>query len=159
MDIQELFLLEDKTELVKELKSQVPDHLPKIEDVTKQLNPKEHKVFDKAFRPDKLVREDNGQTRNEKVARIGVAMQKLIIKKAVSFLFGNPVKVTAEVQDDKEKAILETIKNILTKNKINSFNRRIARTLFSCGHVAELWYPVPIDKVQTNEHGINFNLF
>ncbi len=157
MDIKSLLLLDDKKEIVKELKSQAPNHLPKIEDVEKYLDPKKHKIFDKAFRPDKLIREDDGATRNEKVARIAIAMQKLIIKKAVSFLFGNSVTITAETADDKEKAILETIKNILTKNKINSFNRKIARTLFSCGQVAELWYPVPIEKKQTNEHGINFN--
>jgi len=58
-------------------------------------------------------------TRTEKVARIAVAIQKLIIKRAVSFCFGNPVEYNATPANEQEKAVLFALKRILKDVKSN----------------------------------------
>ena len=86
---------------------------PEVEKYKKQLEPTKHLVYDHSVRPDKLVKTDEavdmnsipqenrlldlGQknrtanVRPEPVSRIAVSLQELIVKRAVSFLFGNTV--------------------------------------------------------------------
>lgn len=156
MTIEEILLLDD-TEKIKQLKNGRGSDLPDIEQIKKWLDPKGHKVFDKAIRPDKLVRTNtNGveSTKPEPVGRIGLALQKLIIKRAVAFLFGNPVNIIANTQTDTQNKILEAVKQIFREVKINSHNRKIARDLFSCTEVAELWYPRPLSEQEVPKYGI-----
>lgn len=152
MNIEEIFQL-DITNQIKELKKGRNSELPDIESIKKQLDPKKHKVFDQSERPDKLVNAKEG-TRTEKVARIGLALQKLIIKRAVSFLFGNPIDILANTQNQTQDKILKAVKEILNDVKINSHNRKIARQLFSCTEVAELWYPMALSANENPKYGI-----
>lgn len=121
---------------------------PDTETILKQWDPAKHDIFNPALRPDKTVyvptynekgEETGTTTRIEKVTRIAVAFQKLIVKRAASFLFGNPVKVTA---DDEKAPIVDAINRILKAVKQNGMNRRIARHLFAGTEVAEYWYAV-----------------
>lgn len=124
---------------------------PNMEEISKQWNPKGHDIWDKAKRPDKTVKRDvGGETvsTTESVARIALALQKLIVKRAASFLFGNEVIINSSklnLSDQEEKA-LEVLKKILSKNKEKSHNKRLARELFKCTEVAEVWYPVESSK-------------
>jgi SPP1 family phage portal protein len=90
-----------------------------------------------------------GNIRLEPVGRIPVSLQKLIVKRAASFLFGNDVLISAEAKAEKEKQVLEAVKKILTANKSNTLNKKMARTVFSCTEAAELWFPVPVEKTMT----------
>lgn len=169
MNLDELFTKaeENPGDLIKELQSRRNAPLPDAEEAAKQLDPSQHDIFDRKIRPDKWVKvnpEDEGDNvinvnpdddepkrgyRIEKVARIAIALQKLIVKRAVAFLFGNPVKLNAEAENKTQKKILKAIKRILFDVKADSLNRKIARQVFSCCECAELWYPVPVDKTST----------
>lgn len=157
--------------IIDDLKNHRGSEAPEIDSFKNQLDPLKHDVFDPIKRPDKWVKVDpddpnangensihqdaetgminvtsstsSGETmRREKVARVAIAIQKLIVKRAVSFLFGNPVELDAKVENDIQKAILKAIERVMFDVKDKSHNRRIARTLFTSTEVAELWFPV-----------------
>jgi hypothetical protein len=129
---------------------------------TKQLDPLQHDVFDKIKRPDKKVKIDPDDPdfqpsentvsvmdgteatgyRMQAVERVALALQKLIVKRAVAFTFGNPVELNADAEGELQKAVVKAIKRVMYDCKSKSLNRKVARNLFSCQEVAEVWYPV-----------------
>ena len=128
---------------------------PKVKLLDDQFNPPGHRINDRAYRPDKPIKgtrtvlrqgkevEEKYIERWEEVNRIAVSLQKKIVNSAVSFVFTTPVAQKAEVKKgSKEEIVFEALKSIYFKNKINSFNRRVARELFRYGEFAEYWYPV-----------------
>lgn len=151
----------DATNVINELKKR-PKPNTDIEKAKKQLNPLDHDVFNEHLRPNKKVKvdpEDAATDENvtkvvgvegaeptgyrwEKVARIALAIQKLIVKRAVSFLFGNPVTLDATPEGEGQESVLKAVKRILYDNKEKSMNRKVARNIMSCAEVAELWYQV-----------------
>jgi SPP1 family phage portal protein len=162
MDINQLLAGENTGAIIAELKSGRKSAEPKTEVYESQLNPALHDVNDPAKRPDKKVKMDAPEqaeqteqtiqvtagggteenTRIEKVARIALAIQKLIVKRAVAFTFGHPVMLNAEPESDDEKTVLRAVKRVLFDTKGRTLNRKIAREIFSTTEAAELWYPV-----------------
>ena len=116
--------------------------LPNPVEAQKALNPALHPVNDPVLRRDKQVQTSEG-TRLERVARIALPLQQLIIKRSVAFLFGTPVRYECDSEDKQHQQAYKAILKILAQAKDNSLNRRIARATFSFGECAELWYPVP----------------
>lgn len=164
MKLKDIIQSENPTDQISALQSGRNHPIPDAEQAKKALDPKLHDINDPIKRKDKQVRVDvdaesdsakkvitaDGEavaTRTEKVARIAVAIQKLIIKRAVSFCFGNPVEYNATPANDQEKAVLFALKRILKDVKSNSMNRKIGRAIFGFKECAEYWYPVP------KEHG------
>ncbi len=159
MKIADITQKKEVKDIIKDLKSGRLKGLPDVERAKKALDISKHDVNDVAIRPNKKVRESRKgapakrvtsssaageeQTREEKVARIAVALQKLIIRRSAAFLFGNPVEYTAQPQDENEKRAFDILKKILKKAKEKSLNKRVARTTFAFKECAELWYPVP----------------
>jgi len=154
MTIEEILALEPQ-EMISELKKGRNSSLPEVAKYIKAIDPKGHDIFDAAKRPDKLIKETDDRTRTEPVARIGIAMQKLIVKRAVAFVFGNPVELNMESEDATDKKIYDAVVEILSDAKIDSLNRRVAKSLFSCTEVAELWYPQPIKPEEEPLYGID----
>lgn len=165
MDIKELFLDENKDSkaIIAELKSKRNMEAPDSGAFKQQLDPLKHDVYDRIKRPDKKVKIDpddpeyqtndnnvmnvnGGETptgwRYEPVARVALAIQKLIVNRAVSFVFGNAVTLDSSAENDNEKAVLKALKRVMYDIKEKSFNRKVARNIFSCTEVAEYWYPV-----------------
>ncbi len=146
------------SEIVEKIKKTRTDSQPDIAAINNQLNPANHDVMNESIRPNKQVKIDSNNTetatytsnsettetdtRIEKVARIAIAFQKLIVKRAVSFTYGNPLILNYEPQSDSEKTVLNGIKKILLKNKETSLNRKIGKAMFSCTEAAEYWYPI-----------------
>lgn len=144
---------------------------PKVKLLDDQFNPPRHRINDRAYRPDKPIKntrkvlrqgkevEEKYIERWEEVNRIAVSLQKKIVNTAVSFVFAIPVQQKADTEKgSKEEIVFNAQKAILSKNKINSFNRRIARELFRYGEVAEYWYPVELglgEGKKKNLYGIN----
>ena len=153
MKIEEILAL-DPEEIVKKLKlGRQSDEI----DVTKYmnaLNPIKHDIYDEVKRPKKEVQREDGSKYFEDVARIGLSMQKLIVKRSASFLFGNEVKLSAETTTANHEKILNAVKEILKHVKIKSLNRRMAKVLLSCTEVAEVWYPVD-NITEKNLYGID----
>jgi SPP1 family phage portal protein len=148
MNLEEIKALQPKEKIEELMKGRVTE-MPDLKNILKAIDVKKHSIFDKTLRADKIIKTDDGSTKVESVARIGFALQKLIVKRAVAFLFGNPVEYTS--QSDNNEESFNAFKDILRDAKINSFNRKIARDLFSCTEVAELWYPVPVTDAEEKE--------
>lgn len=157
MKVEEIFKQESLNDVIAELKSRRYIPHPDVDSARKALDPDLHKINDKVFRPDKRVKidvEDVNTTtdvvaegyRIEKVARIKLAIQKLIIKRAVAFLFGNPVGYNAEPQGENQELVMKALNRILHDVKSNSLNRKIARAVFGFKECAELWYPTEKDN-------------
>lgn len=121
------------------LKSNRNTPLPNIEDALKSIDPKKHEVMDETIRPKRLVKTDT-ETKYVDVARIAFALQKLIIKRAAAFCFGNPVEITSNAKSERSIAAFNLYKDVLDKAKSYSLNKRMARILFTFGEVAEYWY-------------------
>lgn len=168
--LSEIFQLTEQGDIITELKSKRFLVQPDTSKIKNELEPTKHDVFDPVKRPDKRIKVDAVETENtttvigtgaetsyrmEKVARVGIAIQKLIVKRAVAFLFGNEVAINAETKNDKEKIVLDAVKKILKDNKSSSLNRKVARNVFSCTEAAELWFPVPVEKTYTGSKLIN----
>lgn len=164
--IDELLKTGDHAAAVNELKNGRLTTLPNSEQYAAQYDPKLHDINNPRKRPDKIVVTDKnsdeyGEVRNinvnaemttesgfriEPVARIALALQKLIVKRAVAFTFGNPVAYDADPQGDDEKAMFAALKRVFHDVKEKTLNRRVARSLFSSTEVAEYWYPVETDE-------------
>ena len=111
MTIEELLQSEDISKVVSELRNGRLSVEPNTKEHVAQYDPKMHDINDTQKRPDKLVvidkdSDEYGEVKNvnpnveqtteqgfriEPVARIALAIQKLIVKRAVAFTFGNPV--------------------------------------------------------------------
>lgn len=153
MEIAEILKLQDAAGKINELKKRKKE--TPAGELLKQFDQSQHKIMDASVRPDKIITsgktvEEGGDgivQRTEAVARIALALQKLIVKRAAAFLFGNPVKYYAEPANDTDKLLFDGIKKILEAVKINSFNRRLAREVFRATEAAECWYPVKAENV------------
>lgn len=164
--IDELLKTGDYSAAISELRNGRLTPLPNSEQYAAQYDPKLHDINDPRKRPDKLVvidkdSDEYGEVKNinvnaeltteqgfriEPVSRIALALQKLIVKRAVAFTFGNPVAYDADPQNDEEKAVLAALKRALHDVKEKTLNRRVARSLYSTTEVAEYWYPVEGDE-------------
>lgn len=155
MTIKEITqLTETPQAFISELKKGRENEQPDIKKYVDAINPKKHLIFDETERPDKLIKEDDNRTRVEKVARIAVAFQKLIVKRSAAFIFGNPVELLLK-SGDVHAELYDTIITMLDDVKINSLNRKVAKAIFSCTEVAELWYPVPLKEGEDKLYGID----
>lgn len=169
MTIKEIFSKATANDVISELKSCRFIPQPDVESAKKALNPKLHDINDLILRPDKRVKVDadndadsaqkvittDGEAvnfRTEKVARVALAIQKLIINRAVSFCFGNPPEYNTTATTENEQGIVKALNRILYDVKSNSLNRKIARSIFGFKECAEYWYIV--DKPHS-KYGFN----
>ena len=98
----------------------------------------EHDILD---RPVKTVGKGTSLKRVEQ-AKLVIRYQKKIVNMAVSFLFGDPAKLTLDNKEDRYQETFELINDIWNKNKLDYFNKKLARRLFVETKVAELWYVI-----------------
>lgn len=130
----------DSQSAIALLKSGRNAPLPEVKEAEKSLDPSLHPVNDPMLRRDKQVETTDG-TRLERVARIALPLQQLIIKRSVAFLFGQPVRYETAAEAPAEQQAYTAVLKLLAHAKENSLNRRLARATFSYGECAELWYP------------------
>lgn len=159
MTIEEIFKQATANDVISELKSCRFIPQPDVESAEKALNPVNHDINNVILRPDKRVQvnDDNnadsaqkvistdGESTNYKtvkVARVTLALQRLIIKRAVSFCFGNEPLYNATPMNDNETMIADALKRILHDVKSKSLNRKIGRSIFGYKECAEYWFVV-----------------
>lgn len=160
MDIKDIFKLPTSNDVIAELKKHRFIPQPDVESAEKALDPSKHDINDPIKRKDKRVKVDadqeaesaqkvidttSGETsafRTEKVARIALAIQRLIINRAVSFVFGNPPDYNATPANQLQETIVAALRKIFYDVKCNSINRKVARSVFSFKECAEHWYTV-----------------
>lgn len=140
MTLEEIFKLDRPDDIITELKKR-DSSVPDIEAIKKQWNPLLHPVMDEILRPKKKILDDNGKLeRLEEVGRIPLAFQELIVKRACSFLFGNPIILNHSAENTKQKEIVESIKHVLLNNRETTLNRQVGKHLMAATEVAEYWY-------------------
>lgn len=134
-------LLKDHENSLEWLKQNRNTPMPDIAGALKSIDPKQHDVMNETIRNKRFVKNDeHPQGHYVDVARIAFAIQKLIIKRAVAFCFGNNVEITSDAKSDVAIKAFNLYKETLDKVKSYSLNRRMARILFTFGEVAEYWY-------------------
>lgn len=155
----------ETAQVIEELRKHRYIPMPEVDEADKALDIEQHDINDRNLRKDKIVLVEAGdeseelnssttlnvngesgngkpRTRVEKVNRIALALQQLIINRAVSFTFGNDVLYNCTPADDSEKAVQKALQRILYDVKSMSLNRRVARSVFGYKEVAEYWYVV-----------------
>ena len=145
------------TKVIDDLKQHRYIDQPDVDAAWKAIDPKRHDINDPLKRRDKQVKMDaeqnqaqkvidtNGDsvtTRTEKVVLIAVALQRLIIQRAVSFCFGNPVNYNATPVDEGQENVIKALKRVLYDTKSNAHNRKMASALFGFKECAEYWYTI-----------------
>lgn len=102
----------------------------------------EHDIL---LRPVKTIGKGKTLKRIEQ-AKLVVRYQRKIVNMAVSFLFGDPAKLTLDNKEDKYQETFTLINDVWNKNKLDYFNKKLARRLFVETKVAELWYVIIDDQ-------------
>ena len=165
MKLNELLKNSNENTFVSDLKSHRFIEQPDVERAKKALNPELHDINNHILRKDKQVRVDsddegesaqkvidtNGEsfnTRQEKVARIAVAIQRLIVKRAVSFCFGRKPEYNSTPENETQEMIHKAVKKVFSGIKEKSFNRKVARSVFGFKECAEYWYTVPCENAK-----------
>lgn len=151
MELKDIMALATDKQIA-ELKNGNTNTIPDIEDLKKQWDPKLHEVMDTSIRMDKVVKRSKKNSDGtkmetselEKVNRISIAFQRLIVDRAVGFLLGNPVtlKVKLDEKNKKQSSLHQMVKSTLIDNKSKYLDRKIASTVKSQCEVAELWFPL-----------------
>ena len=120
--------------------------LPNIEQFNSEWDEARHRIMTDLYNyPDRIVEyeytnelgEKKEGKRIEKLNRIPLAYQKEIVANAVTFLYGNPVKYTNNIEDT---TLFDTYQKILDKEKIIFIDREIAKTNGRFTQCAELWW-------------------
>jgi len=98
----------------------------------------DHKIKE---REDKVIGKGSTSKRIVQAKEV-IQFQKKIVNMAVSFLFGDPVKLILGNKEDKYQETFSLIDDIWKKDKLDYFNKKLARRLFVETKVAELWYTI-----------------
>lgn len=154
--ITEIMALGDPMQIYTLLTSRKQGFKKSIEETEAEYNPKLHAVTDETKRKKKAIKvktdkkDENGNAVYKKKfvdrCRIAVPAQRLICERDVGFLLSNPVKYNIDGNVDKQaQDLFDSVLNTFKANKINYFDKRLARNLFRCRECAELWYMIPKD--------------
>lgn len=109
-----------------------------------------HKVNQHKYRKDKIVNKPNG-TKNANgqdnidrvkipVARIAIPFQKLIVETTATFLTGGKFELKASPKNEIEQRMLDAVKTMYKRNKLDFRNGVLAECMMSQTEVAELWF-------------------
>lgn len=159
MDLNEILSLQPKEQVEK--LSVKPYNLPDYNSLLNEYDPEKHSVHSVIDRPfntfDRVDDKGNEVTVSEDVNRVSVPFQKTIVNRAVGFLLGNPVKLRSSNESGPEKELFQMVKKTYFDNKIQYFDRRLARAVKSECEAAELWY-LTEDPVFWNNGSSKFKL-
>lgn len=120
--------------------------LPDIEKYNSEWDESKHRIMTDLYNyPDRIIEDETEDadgniqktSRIQKLNRIPLAYQKEIVSIAVSFLFGNPVKYTNNLEDE---AMYDAFQAVLDKEKMMFTDREIAKTNGRFTQCAELWW-------------------
>lgn len=141
--------------VITSIMAQSPSKFQK--DVFDMYDPKEHKVMkDKhrknklVYRPTSVINPKTGEPHLEPevvhVARIALALQKLIVKRCATFLTGGRVILKSNPEDDLGKRLYKAVREMWNNNKLQFRNSAIAKKMMSETECAEVWYSVEDKK-------------
>lgn len=120
--------------------------LPNIEQFNSEWDETRHRIMTDLYNyPDRIVEyeytDEKGEKKEgkriEKLNRIPLAYQKDIVANAVTFLYGNPVKYTNNIE---ETTLYDAYLKLVDKEKLMFVDREIAKTNGRFTQCAELWW-------------------
>lgn len=116
-----------------------------IFDSIHQYNPQKHDVKLKEKRPDKQIKDADGNTTSTvPVARLPIPVQKRIVLIASAFL-GCP-DMQSNPENQKEKDLQSILQKIWDANKIDYKFTTVKKKTMSERHCAEIWYNTDVDQ-------------
>jgi SPP1 family phage portal protein len=119
--------------------------LPNIEKYNSEWDEKQHRIMTDYYAyPDPIIEdeyEEDGIKKKRKIlkklVRVPLAYQKEIVTIAVTFLFGNPVKYTNNIEDS---SLYDAYLKVIDKEKMIFNDREIAKCNGRFKQCAELWW-------------------
>jgi hypothetical protein len=141
MEVLDINLETDSPAQIIEKLRRTSFEIPQWADLEKDFDPKQHKIMTDSSRNDK-VNEDGTVDR---MARIPVALEKLLVKRMVEFLFAIPVKRTYSNYDENDatsQEIIKAIESVFTRVRIDAENIKRGRSLYSSCEMVTIWYAV-----------------
>jgi SPP1 family phage portal protein len=129
----------------KEILTLVENQNPIDEDVLKK-NIAEYKGTHKILMEKNKIIGKDGATKIVETAKLVISLQKKIVRSAVAFLFGEPVSL---VLDGDEEEPFQALKQVWEDNKLDYFNKKVCRKTVIETRAAELWYIADADGVKT----------
>lgn len=145
-------ILAAATTAYAELKKSAYEKKVSYADAANQLDPLKHLIFDAVKRPRREIdkptgeKDADGDAITKKVTvdvnRLPVGFQRLILTRAVGFIYGNAIKLSANPVSTQDQELFALVEDCITNNKLNYFRQKRARTLFAECEVATLWYLV-----------------
>lgn len=147
--------MENIVDLVNKVKSLAKAN-PSIKEALEQYEPETHQVFDMVKRPKKIINKPSGkkdpktgedilQTSLEEVVRIGLPLQKLIVKRRAAFMNTGKISLEASPKDQSEQKLLNMVNKCRKDNKLEYRSGELAKRMMSELHCAELWYSEPVE--------------
>lgn len=143
----------DVTVAINRLKSAKPAFEKTLGKIRSEYDPKGHKVFDITKRKKKESKVQDGYDNNGNpvykkkytdVCRIGIPVQRVLVERSVGFLFSIPVSYTYKGHvSEKAQELHELVLRCFDNNKIEYFDKKLAREVSRGREAAELWYHLP----------------
>lgn len=161
MDINEILAIEDIETKIGYLKKGRKYPLPDIGSLMDDWNPKRHEIMvdTEKYPKIKITTKQEQEVYDERTGkrivipaetkevepnRITLPLEQDIVNIQTAFTVGTEPSLDCSPSDE-ELPLLETVRQVLKKNKINYQNRRIVRSWLSETECAEYWYAVSDD--------------
>lgn len=160
--IKEIMALKDANTIYTLLTSRKRCFRKSLDETEAEYNPMGHSVMNPLKRKKKKVkvnsdkRDVNGNPIYKEQfvdrCRIAIPAQRLICERDVGFLLSNPVKYVIKGETDKQQnELFQRTIEVMQGNKIDYFDKRLARELFRCRECAELWYIIKDEDGEADE--------
>lgn len=157
-------LTQDLSALPKLVETLGAKAAPEYEDIAKEIDPKEHAIFDLQKRPKKtilkpVVGADGKPMKNAdgspmttqktvEVNRIGLPLQEIIVTRRVAFMNLGKVKLFCEPKDKGEERAFNLLQRLRENNKLSFKESEIATILNKELQAAKLWYSIKKDDAR-----------
>jgi SPP1 family phage portal protein len=128
-----------------------PPFTESVAEIEQQWHPQGHKVMNPIYRRRKTIKVLTGKDKKtgqpiykeKKVerCRIAIPMQKVLVNRAVGFLFSNAVRYAmVEGTSEQATALFNEVMKCFKSNKLKYKDKQLARTVMHERECAELWY-------------------
>ena len=159
--LQDILALEDIDQKIAYLKKGRRTPMPDTENNLADWDPKRHDIMDASkYRKIKVLTKmeetkfdpETGQTTKipakyewKEPNRIALPLEQDNVNIHTAFTVGTEPTLDCTPEDEQERGVLETLRQVFKKNKLKYQNRKIVRSWLSEQEVAEYWYVVKDD--------------
>lgn len=162
MTIEDVLALTDKAQRVEYLKKGRRTPVPDVVRLYNDWNPNKHEIITdhEKYPKIRVVTEKGKEVKSQTTGRmtrtddkveykdpnrISLPLEQDIVNIQTAFTVGTEPSIDCDTDNESEKSLLSTLKQVLKKNKIKYQNKKIVRSWLSEQEVAEYWYAVKDD--------------